>query len=450
MNRIKVFEMFAGFGGASFSLKELGVDFEVVGFSEIDKYAIQCYKQNHKKSKNYGDCTKINAKELPEFDILTGGFPCQAFSGAGKGLGELDTRGTLVYDIIRIAEEKQPKYMLLENVKGFTFKKFKNTFDKVLSELNRIGYDVHHKVTNAKDFGVPQNRERIWFVCIRKDLNQGFEFPQEQELDIYLKDILEDEVDEKYYLKNSTIKKIVNWKAQEKPLDTLNNNISKCLRARGQSDLHSGLQLIKTDDNKTICLNSKINGVQPKIQDRIYSINGIMPSIVTCFMPNIHITRSGYETNDSKPEIGQAKRVYGTNGVSPPLNCGWIPIINNTKKGYIEARQGDGISFEQLNSKTRRGRVILNLSPTLQCNDLRGTIDTQYRIRKLTPRECFRLQGFLQDEINLDNLSDAQKSKLAGNGWCIKQVVPIFKNMLVNKKPKPKYKKIINLFEVEE
>lgn len=414
---IKVFEMFAGFGGASFSLKELGVDFEVVGFSEIDKYAIQCYNQNHfntkglteeeisfcydsfdlidkkRLPKNYGDCTKINAKGLPDFDLLTGGFPCQAFSGAGKGLGELDTRGTLVYDIIRIAEEKLPKYMLLENVKGFTFKKFKSTFDKVLSELDRIGYDVHYKVTNAKDFGVPQNRERIWFVCIRKDLNRGFEFPQEQELNIYLKDILEDEVDEKYYLKDSTIQKMINWKAQEKPLDTLNNNISKCLRARGQSDLHSGLQLIKT-------------------------------------------TKNGYETNDSKPEIGQAKRVYGINGVSPPLNCGWIPIINNTKKGYIEAGLGDGISFEQLNSKTRRGRVIPNLSPTLQCNDLRGTIDKEYRIRKLTPKECFRLQGFLKDEINLNNLSDAQKSKLAGNGWCIKQVVPIFKNLLINKIPK--------------
>ena len=402
MNKLKVFEMFAGFGGASFSLKELGVDFEVVGFSEIDKYAIQCYEQNHEKIKNYGDCTKINVKELPDFDILTGGFPCQAFSGAGKGLGELDTRGTLVYDIIRIAEEKQPKYMLLENVKGFTFKKFKNTFHKVLSELDRIGYDVHHKVTNAKDFGVPQNRERIWFVCIRKDLNQGFEFPKEQELNIYLKDILEDEVEEKYYLKDATIKKMINWKAQEKPLDTLNNNISKCLRARGQSDLHSGLQLIKT-------------------------------------------TRNGYETNDSKPEIGQAKRVYGVNGVSPPLNCGWIPIINNTKKGYLEARLGDGISFEQLNSKTRRGRVIPNLSPTLQCNDLRGTIDTEYRIRRLTPKECFRLQGFLQDEINLANLSDAQKSKLAGNGWCIKQVVPIFRNMLVNKKPKQRVFDLINL-----
>src|SRR6056297_3122020 len=147
---MKLFSMFSGYGGAEFALKKANIAFEVVGFSEIDKYAIQCYLQNHGDIHNYGDATKINPDELPDFDLLTGGFPCQAFSTAGKGLGELDTRGTLFNDIIRIAEAKKPKYMLLENVKGLLSKRHKATFEKIISELFRIGYDIKWEVLNSK------------------------------------------------------------------------------------------------------------------------------------------------------------------------------------------------------------------------------------------------------------------------------------------------------------
>lgn len=182
---MKILELFSGYGTASFALKRIGMDYELVGYSDIDKYANQCFKQNHcpddKDDKlRLGDVTKINPNELEDFDLLTGGFPCQAFSNAGNMKGELDPRGTLFNEIIRIAEVKQPKYMLLENVKGFTFKKFKDTFDKVLSELDRIGYVVYWKVLNSKDFGVPQNRERVWFVCFRKDVEHSFEFPEQR------------------------------------------------------------------------------------------------------------------------------------------------------------------------------------------------------------------------------------------------------------------------------
>jgi len=217
MGKFRLFEMFAGYGGASFALKKASIPFECVGYSEIDKFAIQCYEQNHllnvpeklKDSKyryyvpyNFGDCTKINPHELPDFDLLTGGFPCQSFSVAGKGFGELDTRGTLFNEIIRIAEVKKPKWMLLENVKGLTIKKHKATFDKILSELDRIGYSVLWKVLNSKEHGIPQNRERVFFACFRdaEDWERFEGFPEKEELKIFLKDILEDEVDEKYYL----------------------------------------------------------------------------------------------------------------------------------------------------------------------------------------------------------------------------------------------------------
>src|SRR4030042_813856 len=119
--KIKVFEMFAGYGGASFALKRIGIEHEVVGYSEIKQNAIKLFEMNHKGIKNYGACTKINPHELPDFDLLTSGFPCQPFSEAGLRKGELDTRGTLFNEIIRIAEVKKPKIMLLENVRGLTF-----------------------------------------------------------------------------------------------------------------------------------------------------------------------------------------------------------------------------------------------------------------------------------------------------------------------------------------
>ena len=406
---IKVFEMFSGYGGASFALKKAGIEFECVGFSEIDKYAIQCYQQNH-KGKNYGDCTKINPEELPDFDLLTGGFPCQSFSVAGKGLGELDTRGTLFNEIIRIAEAKQPKYMLLENVKGLTFKTHKKTFAKILSELNRIGYYVKWKVLNSKEYGIPQNRERVFFVCFR---NFGeaimFNFPKKVELKIFLKDILEDEVDEKYYLSEKAIKRLdlnndCKFPCWDRKTGKAIDNISSCLRA----GVGSGNQEIIRLNNPTHSNN------------RVYSPNGISPTLNTMQggnrQPKIMTVNSKGEKINNVPEIGQAKRIYSGEGITPALNVGWTPkvymrkIINNHNK--CTDRQ-DGVSF----TLTGSGR---NCGSNLGVNN----------IRKLTPTECFRLMGFLNDEIKLEGLSNTQKYKLAGNGWDINLVSKILKEML--------------------
>ena len=147
-DKIKVFDAFAGYGGATFGMKRAKIPHEVVGYSEINPYAIKMFELNHKGIKNYGDITKITPKDLPDFDFFTGGFPCQTFSTVGKGHGELDTRGTLFYDIIRICEEKQPTFILLENVKGLTMKKHNQTFLKIINELKRIGYNVISELLN--------------------------------------------------------------------------------------------------------------------------------------------------------------------------------------------------------------------------------------------------------------------------------------------------------------
>ena len=165
MSELKVFEGFCGYGGAHYGLKKSGIKFKVIGYSEVDKYAIELYDNNFPNIKNYGDITKIDIDKVEDFDLFCGGFPCQPFSTAGLGLGELDMRGTLFYDIIRIVEKKKPNYILLENVKGLATKRHKPTFDKIISELKNLGYKTYYKLLNTKDYGIPQNRVRLWIFA---------------------------------------------------------------------------------------------------------------------------------------------------------------------------------------------------------------------------------------------------------------------------------------------
>jgi DNA (cytosine-5)-methyltransferase 1 len=189
---MRVFEAFAGYGGASFGLKKSGLEHEVIGFSEYDKFASEIFELNHPGIKNYGDITQINPKDLPDFDLFTGGFPCQPFSSAGIGLGELDVRGTLFYDILRICEEKKPKHILLENVRGLTVGKHKETFLKIQSELRRIGYSLDWKILNTKDYGIPQNRVRVWIYGYLGTLPKNFSIqPEEVPLNQRFQDFLD-------------------------------------------------------------------------------------------------------------------------------------------------------------------------------------------------------------------------------------------------------------------
>lgn len=152
-------------------------DWTCIGFSEIDKYASQIYQKHFPEHKAYGDITKIDGKELPDFDLLVGGFPCQSFSIAGKRGGFLDTRGTLFFDIARIIKEKQPRLLLLENVKGLLSHDEGRTFLTIISTLAELGYDLQWKVLNSKNFGVPQNRERVFIVGHLRGTSRPQVFP---------------------------------------------------------------------------------------------------------------------------------------------------------------------------------------------------------------------------------------------------------------------------------
>lgn len=210
---IRVFEAFAGYGGAHFALKKAKARFKVVGFSEIDEHAIKIYQANFPGIENYGDITRIDPAKLPKFDLFTGGFPCQPFSSAGRGLGEVDTRGTLFHDILRICAVRKPKYILLENVRGFLFQKHEKTRLKIRYSLETLGYHVYPDLLlNTKDFGIPQNRERVWIMAVRKGIPKKKQIaPKSIKNCPPLREFLDTSVEEKYYLSQKQIEHL-EWK----------------------------------------------------------------------------------------------------------------------------------------------------------------------------------------------------------------------------------------------
>jgi DNA (cytosine-5)-methyltransferase 1 len=194
LKKYKFIDLFAGIGGMRIPFEKLGA--KCVFSSEFNKYSQQTYKVNYGECP-HGDITKINASDIPSFDILLAGFPCQPFSNAGLKKGFEDARGTLFFDICRIIDFHRPQILLLENVKGFKNHDRGRTFQVVKETLNDFSYSVNAKILNAKDLGIPQNRERIYIVAFR-DKNIFFDFPKSPKIPTLVGDILEEDVDEKY------------------------------------------------------------------------------------------------------------------------------------------------------------------------------------------------------------------------------------------------------------
>lgn len=307
----------------------------MVGFSEVDKFAIESYCAIHNisKEKNYGDVSKINIKELPNFDIMTWGFPCQDISIAGKmkGIREGETRSGLYYEGYKILKEKKPKISIIENVKNLTCKRFQKEFNSILKDLSDLGYKNYWQVLNAKDYGIPQNRERVFIISIR-DNKGSFSFPEKIPLKLKLKDLLENEVDEKYYLSDKAIGRLI--KKNNKLIKTNENpEISSCIIA--------GYHKMDGRNNQYIADKNKV--------DRIGGIY------------------------DDEVHKRQAGGVYNTEGISPTLTTmfpggnkqPFILVKENTKKGYTEAREGDSINYSYANNLLKRGRVGKEVSQTI-------------------------------------------------------------------------------------
>ena len=260
---MKVGTFFSGVGSPEQALKNLKINHSIKFACDIDKFAKQTYLKNFSCKNFYEDITKLNMNNLSYVDLLVFGFPCQAFSMAGKRRGFDDTRGTLFYDALRYLKQHKPRYFIAENVKGLLSHNLGKTFQTIIDCLaktinyqysilpfDNLGYHIHYKVLNTKDFGIPQNRERIFIVGIRDDSDNNFRFPKEIPLKIKLKDILQDnpnykkyKVDNKYYLSNKAVKRIKRHNNK-----SLNNNVSNTIHAGYYKGGGRDQQYIKVDN----------------------------------------------------------------------------------------------------------------------------------------------------------------------------------------------------------
>lgn len=315
-----------------------------VGYSEIDKYAIQTYLKHFPDHKNYGDAREIKPSELPDFDMLCGGFPCQAFSIAGKRRGFEDTRGTLFFEIARIIEVKRPKIILLENVKGLLNHNKGETFKVIIQTLSELGYNIQWMVLNSKFFGVPQNRERVFIIGS---------------------------------LRTESRPEIL-------PFRTSQTNTIK-------------------DEGEIIMVNKSSNEIK-----RIYSQEGISPTL--------HLKTGGWQ----EPKIA-------------------IPVLTTDR---LDKRQ-NGRRFKENNEEaftlTKTDVHGVMVSPTLSGElahswgyNIQNNLPIIGQIRRLTPLECLRLQGFPDDYFNGLNISDTQKYKTLGNAVTVNVVRELANKIIVS------------------
>jgi len=370
---IRMFEAFSGIGTQAMALKKLGVDYEIVGFSEIDKYAIQSYHAIHGDVQNYGDITKM--QEIPSCDIFTWSFPCTDLSKAGKRLGMTqDTRSGLVYDVLRLVRDTKdkPKVLIMENVPDLIQATFVRQFGEIQAELESYGYTNYVEVLNAKDFGVAQNRNRVFMVSILGEYN--YNFPTPIPLTKRLKDYLEQDVDEKYFLSDQMQKFITlendKWTGNNRE-SLVNKSIASCIttregNTRADSSTYISDELPYDFNLKTIKTSSDDIGVVVK-------------------------------TNN--------KRLLETSKKIKDNDTQFLDCYNQTTHKEV--------------SPTITTRVDASNSSFLY-KDL--------RIRKLTPRECWRLMGCSDDDFDkAQNVcSNAQLYKQAGNAI----VVDVFESIL--------------------
>lgn len=214
---LNMLSLFSGIGAFEKALDNLNIPYNLLAYCEIDKYASKAYSAIHgvPEEKNLKDVTKVDILDIEDrVDLITYGFPCQDISNAGKKKGFTDedgnrTRSGLFFEALRIIDDYRPKFAIAENVKALVSKKFTEEFKTVLESLDEVGYNNYYAVLNAKDYGIPQNRERVFIISIRKDIDRGFTFPEPFPLELRLKDILDEEVDEKYYLSSQTLNGLI-------------------------------------------------------------------------------------------------------------------------------------------------------------------------------------------------------------------------------------------------
>lgn len=422
--------------------------------------------------KNLGDITKIDETELDNFNMICGGSPCQDFSVAGKQKGSVwtckecgheynpltvhwskrdccpncgsenieKTRSSLLVEYLRVVRANKPNFGIYENVKNIVGKQFKDTTFKLFTdELEEYGYNVYWKVLNAKNYGIPQNRERVYLLFIKKDLDNGtFEFPEPFDNGLRLKDLLEDEVDEKFYISDEKTKKFIK-NLNTNDSDNVDMDSPKFIGNVNREDFGTGYAGGVWDDSHVspTLTTMQGGGRQPHVITGIDKSYNNPKFIETA---NCITSREDRGISNRKSEgtavlkigninpsgNGMNGSVYSEEGLSPTLTTNKgegnkVAIKQATKQGYIECEVGGVADLSYPDSKTRRGRVQDNgnISPTITATETGiCRIESPIRIRKLTPKECFRLMGFSDENFDAAQkvgISNSQLYKQAGN-----------------------------------
>ena len=347
----KVFSMFSGIGGFEMGLLMSEKEVQFVGYSEVDKYAIEVFEKQFKGIKNYGNATTIDETKLPNFDLLVGGFPCQAFSVAGKLRGFNDTRGTLFFDVARILKHKKPKHFILENVRGLLSHDNGRTMQTILKVLTDIGYMVQWEVLNSKNYGVPQNRERVYIVG---------------------------------HLRGSSRPQIFPIGESQKVSDK-----SREEKRKGSSEVSS--------------------------------------TITSNYKRGVHAMGEQYimEPKELTKDISMAYRVYDSNGLSTTLKAVGGGV--GAKTGLYQVKACLTPDRKEKRQNGRRFKDNEEPMFTLTGQDKHGVLINS-QIRRLTPTECERLQGFPDGWT--DGISDTQRYKCLGNAVTTNVVCEIAKRLL--------------------
>lgn len=369
---LKFLDFFSGIGGFRRGMEM--ANHICVGHCEIDKFANMSYKEIHdiKENEWFGqDIRRTNADELPRADVWCFGFPCQDISVAGKQLGFKGQRSSLFFTVTRLIrdtkEEDRPKYLFIENVKNLLSVNGGTDFLKLLIELDEIGYDAEWQVLNSKNFGVPQNRERVFIIG---------------------------------HLRGKSTRKVF----------PINRSNKKIIETVGYIGKKKSVYQVNSVNGICRCLDTMTGGNR---QPKVLVVGNVNPS-----------------------EKGMNGQVYYSDGISPTLTTNKgegvkILIKENTKKGYVEASEGDGIRLDHIGGKTGRGRVQFGMSNTLTTGSHAGVIDKGFRIRKLTPKECWRLQGWNDGDFEkaAKVCSNSQLYKQAGNGVTVPVIFEIAKRL---------------------
>lgn len=366
MKTIKVGSDFSGVGAFNQALNRLGIDYEEIFACEMDKYARNTFILNYGEPQYYP--TDVYEREIPKqsLDVYVSSPPCQSFSMAGKRLGKEDKRGILFFNSYEFIQVNKPRYFIFENVRGLLSEDGGKTFQEWINMLGgksvngvpilfpydeSVPYHLYWKVINAKEHGVPQNRERVFLIGIRDNSDNNFQFPKEEHLTKRLKDVLEDSINEKYFLSEKMLNGFI-------------------LHNENHNDKGTGFVFQPKDENE----------------------------IANCLRANA--------------------------ALCPTDNT--IKIKSALLKGYEEAHEGDSINFNNMKSETRRGRVGKDISQTLDTFCNQATISRD-RIRRLTPRECFRIMDF-PDSFTW-TCSDSQAYKQAGNSIVVNVLYKLLKNL---------------------